>query len=59
MSLTSIRAEMENEQTWRQDEIRFLRNQLANISSHAQKMQYRRSGLGLTLSDLSSHHPDV
>lgn len=43
MNLTSIRAEMENEQTWRQDEIRFLRNQLANISRNAQKKQYRKS----------------
>jgi hypothetical protein len=35
MNLAAIRAELENEQTWRQNEIRFLRNQLAHIPSRA------------------------
>jgi hypothetical protein len=42
VNLASIRAELENEQTWRQDEIRLLRNQLANISNDSEKMQFRR-----------------
>jgi hypothetical protein len=41
--IASIRAELESEQTWRQDEIRFLRNQLASFSNARQKMQFRRS----------------
>ena len=41
--IASIRPELESEQTWRQDEIRFLRNQLASFSNARQKMQFRRS----------------
>lgn len=41
--LASVRAELESEQTWRQDEIRFLRNQLASISGNKRKMQFRRA----------------
>lgn len=43
MSLASIRAELEAELTWREDEIRFFRNQLANIAGYSRKMQYRRA----------------
>ncbi len=31
MDITFIRATLEDDRTWRQSEIRFLRNQLANI----------------------------
>jgi hypothetical protein len=43
MNLAAIRAELENEQTWRQNEIRFLRNQLAHIPSDLEQMKYRRA----------------
>ncbi|MGH8071150.1 MAG: MAE_28990/MAE_18760 family HEPN-like nuclease [Candidatus Entotheonellia bacterium] len=43
MNLPTIRAELEDEQTWRQNEIRFLRNQLANVSDPSEKMQFRRA----------------
>ena len=42
MNLPVIRAELEDEQTGRQNEMRFLRNQLANISDPSEKMQFRR-----------------
>jgi MAE_28990/MAE_18760-like HEPN len=38
-----IRGELEEEQTWRRDEIRFLRNQIANMRSDTEKDKYRRS----------------
>jgi hypothetical protein len=38
-----IRVELEDEQTWRRDEIRFLRNQIANMQSDAERDTYRRS----------------
>jgi len=38
-----IRAELEEEQTWRRDEIRFLRNQIANLQSDTERDMYRRS----------------
>jgi hypothetical protein len=43
VDLASIRAELESEQTWRHDEIRFLRNQLASICGNRRKMQFRRA----------------
>ena len=43
MNLEAIRIELEEEQTWRQNEIRFLRNQLAGISGYNRKKQYRKS----------------
>jgi hypothetical protein len=43
VTIVDIRGELEEEQTWRRDEIRFLRNQIANMQSDAEKDQYRRS----------------
>jgi hypothetical protein len=43
VNILEIRAELEEEQTWRQDEIRFLRNQLVNIGDEFKKMQFRRA----------------
>lgn len=43
MDIASIRAVLEDDRTWRQDEIRFLRNQLANLSNAEDKKRYRRS----------------
>lgn len=38
-----IRAELEEELTWRRDEMRFLKNQLVDISGNGKKMKYRKS----------------
>ena len=43
MNLEAVRAEFEEEQTWRQNEIRFLRNQIENIVGIPEKMQFRRA----------------
>lgn len=43
MNLDEIRAEIELDLTWRQNEIRFLRNQLAYISSEQDRDRYRKS----------------
>lgn len=43
MNLHEIRIELEEEQTWRQNEVRFLRNRLADIPSYTSKKQYRKS----------------
>jgi hypothetical protein len=43
MNFAAIRAELENEQTWRQNEIRFLRNQLVHIPSDSEQAQFRRA----------------
>lgn len=43
MDLASIRAELEDDRTWRQDEIRFLRNQLASMEKEDDKAKYRRA----------------
>ncbi|NQT13951.1 MAG: hypothetical protein HQ582_14450 [Planctomycetes bacterium] len=43
MNIEAIRTELEEEQTWRQNEIRFLRNQLSEISGYSRKKQYRKS----------------
>jgi len=43
MDIEDIRAQIEEELTWRQNEIRFFRNQLSYISSYNDKMKYRKS----------------
>ena len=43
MDIASSRAELEDDRTWRQDEIRFLRNQLANLKRDDEKSKYRRA----------------
>ena len=43
MDLGQVRIELEEEQSWRKNEIRFLRNQLAEISSYNDKKRYRKS----------------
>ena len=42
MDIASSRAELEDDRTWRQDEIRFLRNQLANLEREDEKSKYRQ-----------------
>jgi hypothetical protein len=42
MNISELWAEIESEQTWRMDEIRFFQNQLINIDSEKRE-QYRRS----------------
>jgi hypothetical protein len=48
VNIVDIRGELEEEQTWRRDEIRFLRNQIANLRNDVEKDTYRRS-LGVML----------
>lgn len=43
MNLSELWAEIESEQTWRTDEIRFFQNQLINIDVESKKDQHRRS----------------
>jgi hypothetical protein len=43
VTIVGIRAELEEEQTWRRDEIRFLHNQIANMQNDKEKDTYRRS----------------
>jgi hypothetical protein len=43
VNLEAIRTEFEEEQTWRQEEIRFLRNQIENIVDLSEKMLFRRA----------------
>lgn len=43
MNIAELWAEIEAEQTWRVDEIRFFQNQLIYINSESKKDQYRRS----------------
>ncbi len=43
MDLEPVRIELERQQTWRQNEIRFLKNQLANIPDESDKKRYRKS----------------
>jgi hypothetical protein len=45
MNLLDIRAELEDEQTWRRDEIRFLTNRLADLDTDEDKNRYRRAVL--------------
>lgn len=43
MNFPDIYAQIEEELTWRQNEIRFLKNQLSNIVSDSDKKRYRKS----------------
>ena len=43
VNIQEIRAELEQELTWRTDEIRFLKNRLEDIAGSKQKMLYRKS----------------
>lgn len=43
MDIVDIRSQIENELTWRQNEIRFLKNQLSLISSENNKRKYRKA----------------
>ncbi len=43
MKTDDIREQLEAELTWRTDEIRFLENQLSNLSEEDQKDKYRKS----------------
>ena len=43
MNILDIRAQLEEELTWRLNELRFLRNQLAFIKDHDQKKLFRKS----------------
>lgn len=43
MNLIDIRSQIEEEITWRSEEIRFLKNQLASVSSERKKKIYRKS----------------
>jgi hypothetical protein len=43
MDAAALRAELEAEWTWRLDELRFLKNQLANIGNDEQSSIYRKS----------------
>lgn len=43
MNLEEVRAQLEDELTWRQDEIRFLHNQLSYIKKEEEKMLYRKA----------------
>ncbi|WP_156290580.1 MAE_28990/MAE_18760 family HEPN-like nuclease [Oceanobacillus salinisoli] len=43
MNILDIRAQIEEEITWRSNEIRFLKNQLSNISKESDREKYRKS----------------
>jgi hypothetical protein len=43
MNLSELRTGLETELTWRQDEIRFFRNQLSNIVKEEEKDKFRRA----------------
>lgn len=43
MNLEEVRAQLESELTWRQDEIRFLHNQLSYIKKEVEKKRYRKA----------------
>ena len=43
MDLEPVRVELESEQTWRRNEIRFLKNQLTEIDGYLNKKRYRKS----------------
>lgn len=43
MNLEEVRAQLEEELTWRRDEIRFLHNQLSYIKKEEEKMRYRKA----------------
>ena len=43
MNLSDIRAQLEDELTWRQDEMRLLRNQLSHMDREDEKRRYRKA----------------
>jgi hypothetical protein len=43
MNAPEVRAELENDLTWRQDEIRFFQNQAAQLPTEQQQNQFRRA----------------
>lgn len=43
MNIADLWAEIEAEQTWRQDEVRFFQNQLSNFKSDEEKNKYRKA----------------
>jgi hypothetical protein len=43
LNIEEVRAQLEEELTWRRDEIRFLHNQLSYIKKEEDKMRYRKS----------------
>ncbi len=43
MSLSQLWTEIENEQSWRFDEIRFFQNRLAEIKSEEDREKYRKA----------------
>ncbi|WP_342434678.1 MAE_28990/MAE_18760 family HEPN-like nuclease [Paenibacillus sp. FSL H7-0442] len=43
MDIADVIAQIEEELTWREDELRFLRNQLSNMTDEEDKMRYRKS----------------
>lgn len=45
MNLSQVRAELEDERTWRKDEVRFLLNRLGDLQLEAEKDRYRRAVL--------------
>jgi hypothetical protein len=45
MNLVATRAELEDERTWRRDEIRFLMNRLADLDTDDDRDRYRRAAL--------------
>ncbi len=45
MNLLQVRTELEDERTWRRDEIRFLLNRLADLDTEDDKNRYRRAVL--------------
>lgn len=45
MNLSQVRAELEDERTWRKEEVRFLLNRLGDLQSEAEKDRYRRAVL--------------
>lgn len=45
MNLLAIRAELEDERTWRREEIRFLMNRLADLDTDDDRNRYRRAVL--------------
>src|SRR5437016_5156526 len=45
MNQLEIRAELEDERTWRRDEIRFLMNRLADLDTDTDQDRYRRAVL--------------
>ena len=45
MNLLGIRAELEEERTWRREEVRFLMNRLPDLDSDEDQNRYRRAVL--------------